>query len=94
MIATTYFDSTPYETWKSAFRECVKLVRNIDKDAKDLESSERLTIWLTKSNDRPNSTWSLTGAKDAVEWYHSHPTHSMLINDFSWLSTFFNIKYI
>ena len=94
VIATTYFDSTPYETWKSAFRECVKLVRNIDKDAKDLESSERLTIWLTKSNDRPNSTWSLTGAKDAVEWYHSHPTHSMLINDFSWLSTFFNIKYI
>lgn len=86
-IATTLFNSSPFEAWKSAFRECVKLCHNIRKNPADMESRNRLRSWTLGDSTAENASWCYLGARQAQEWYASHgDTNDLtLINDFDWL---------
>lgn len=88
-IATTIFNTSPYETWKSSFRESVKLCENIKIDSTDELSKKRLEIWSSiNQNDTPFSEWASKGAVDGINFHQDNKTLS-LINDFDWLKIFF-----
>ena len=84
-VATTAFNSSPFETWKSAFRECVKLMRNIDTNSEDEESKIRLKTWMTVKNRANFADWCIKGANDACTWYWTNRNNLSLINNFDWL---------
>lgn len=60
---TAEFNTSPYETWRTAFRECVKLCEQTDPVSK-----HRLKTWRTVAKGN-HGEWSLRGANDAVKFY-------------------------
>jgi len=60
------YNDTPWMTWRTAFREVLKLKASLP----DVESEYRLTKWLTHGR-LTNGEWSVWGAEDAVEYYDS-----------------------
>lgn len=93
-ISTSIFNTSPYQTWKSAFRESVKLTNNISKFVDDTESIFRLNRWLTYSNqDAAYADWCIKGANDGHDWYQKNRTDLQLINDFNWLEQEFINRY-
>ncbi len=76
------FNSDVLMTWRTAFRETLKLIGSTDD-----ESKERLHIWLSEAKG-DNAEWSLQGAKDAADYYaevDGDPTALRLSYDWSWL---------
>jgi hypothetical protein len=84
-IAVTRFNTSPFETWKSAFRECVKLMENLHVDSNDTEAASRLLAWINCPLDAEFSKWCQIGASDGMKWYQSNGGNLPLINDFDWL---------
>lgn len=85
--ATTRYNTSAYEAWKSAFRECIKLCNNIARGDAG-ESRQRLDTWLTKANTVPFADSVLQGAADAVEYFENSDGDQsalQMINDFDWL---------
>jgi len=92
----TAFNTDPFNTWKSAFRECVKLSSRVIDRQKDNETQERLDIWCTAGEDKPFGKFAIKGAvagkefgilnKDDVEALKK-------INDFIWLEEEFKKQH-
>jgi hypothetical protein len=84
----TKFNTDPFNTWKSAFRECVKLAtKPIDKNY-DEETDNRLETWCTKGVDRPFGKFALQGANLGKTYgleNIENPDALFKINDFDWL---------
>ena len=75
----TVFNTDPFNTWRSAFRECVKLSLNDDKI-----SNKRLTVWKTVS-DGDYGEYAIRGAKQGEEFVKNNSDKVYKINDFNWL---------
>jgi hypothetical protein len=91
----TNFNTDPFNTWKSAFRECVKLSSKIIEKQKDSETQRRLKIWCTVGEYMPYGKMCLAGAKAGQEYgqtYKDDPESLKKINDFNWLNEQFS-KY-
>jgi hypothetical protein len=59
------YNVSPWVTWRTAFREVLKLC-----GSPDVESQYRLKQWLaTPRTNVENWAWSVWGAEDAVEYY-------------------------
>ena len=86
IASTADFNTTPYETWRTAFRECVKLTQQ-----SDIESRYRLEQWSTVGNGE-NGEWSVRGAEDAVKYVEDG---NDLQQTFEWafLKEFFDSHY-
>lgn len=84
----TAFNIDPFSTWRSAFRECVKLSsRAIDRQQEE-ETDARLETWTTVGSDRKFGEFSISGACAGREYGHAcrnNPDALRLINDFNWL---------
>ena len=89
----TKFNTGPYESWKSAFRECVKLSSKIINGQIDDETNQRLEIWCTVGSDRPFGDYAIAGANAGREFGISDRSDLTLINDFDWLKEQFNATY-
>jgi len=90
---TAHYNSDPLMTWRTAFREVIKLKQ--DSETGNIESLHRLQVWLTKAQGE-NSEWSLRGAKDAVEYYDSVNgifNKLMLSFDWDWLKNYHDKLY-
>jgi len=61
---TAWYTDTPWQAWRTAFREAVKLCASMP----DVESEYRLNAWLN-NGDGWNGEWSRDGAADGVEYY-------------------------
>ena len=86
----TAFNTGPFETWKSAFRECAKLAsKTIDRQKED-ETNDRLKIWTTIGSDRLFGEYALAGANAGMAFGLSSGADIRLINDFDWLQEQFN----
>lgn len=84
----TSFNTDAYSTWRSAFRECVKLSLK-----EDSESAERLDAWLNPNQDADFNADAKLGAKQAVAFANKHkddPETLANINDFKWLEQYYN----
>ena len=88
----TAFNVSPFETWKSAFRECVKLSSKIIDRNYDEENEVRLKIWMEKGEDRLFGKYALAGAKAGYMYGSMNLGNNdslRLINDFQWLKSQF-----
>jgi len=89
----TGFNTDPYNTWKSAFRECVKLSSKVIDRQKDEETQTRLQTWCTVGEDRPFGKYALAGAKAGAAYGARNQNDKEAlkkINDFNWLREKFN----
>ena len=89
----TAFNTDPFNTWRSAFRECVKLSSKIIDRQKSTETDERLTIWCNKGADALFGEYAIRGANEG-QYYGLENKGNInalkLINDFEWLKERFN----
>jgi len=80
----TKFDTDPFNTWRSAFRECAKLSSKIIPEQRDRETEHRLNIWCTFDNNTTYGKWCIHGANAGKEYGVINRNNSaalMLIND-------------
>lgn len=91
----TNFATTPFEAWKGAFRECVKLSsKSIQGQVTD-ETDQRLSVWCTLNNDSPYGYYAYAGAVAGREYGEKNAANSAalsLINDFDWLKLQFDVS--
>ena len=83
----TSFNTDPFSTWKSAFRECVKLASRSIQGQIDLETAERLDTWCTFANGK-YSEFAISGALAGRQYGQENAGNKPalgLINDFDWL---------
>ena len=81
----TAFNTDPFNTWKSAFRECAKLSSKTIRRQKNEETESRLKTWTTVGHDRPFGDYAMAGATAGMEFGLSRGSDLGLINDFEWL---------
>lgn len=81
----TAFNTDPFNTWKSAFRECAKLSSKTIRRQKNEETESRLKTWTTVGHDRPFGKYAVAGATAGMEFGLSRGSDLGLINDFEWL---------
>jgi hypothetical protein len=85
------FNADPWMTWRTAFREVLKLRMFMDNNP-TVETENRLNTWLKIANG-VNSDWCLWGASDAVAYYDEvsgDPVKLQLSFDWTWLRGRFN----
>jgi hypothetical protein len=88
----TKFDVDEFSTWKSAFRECVKLASKPVDESYDEETDFRLQDWCTKGEDRKFGKFALDGARAGREYgYNNIDDKDALskINDFDFLKNLY-----
>jgi hypothetical protein len=93
----TGFNTDPFNTWKSAFRECTKLSSKVIDRQKDTETQNRLQIWCTVGKDRPYGEYAIDGAKQGAVYGANHKDNIEAlkkINDFDWLKEQFDARNI
>ena len=84
------YNSSEWDTWRTAFREVIKLCRQNDE-----ESKKRLEAWLNYGYSAYGHV-SKQASKDAVEFYESvngDMTELMKSYDWEWLKTYYQAKY-
>ena len=89
----TVFNTDEFNTWKSAFRECVKLSSKVIDRQKTDETDKRLLAWCTIGADKPFGEYALAGAKSGAKYGISNKNNIeslKLINDFDWLKSEFD----
>jgi len=91
LSGTAEFNNDPWMTWRTAFRECLKLRDSLP----DIENEYRLETWREVS-DGKNGEWSVRGAEDAIKYYESVNgdfDKLKLSYDWEWLEKFFKCEY-
>ena len=68
LSGTAHFNQDPWMTWRTAFREVIKL-KHFDAVAPTLENSHRLEVWCTHAEGN-YAEYCLQGARDAVKYYN------------------------
>lgn len=94
LSAIAHYNTTPELTWRTAFREVLKLVDDVEKTG-SIESRYRLNTWLSEA-DGDHAAWSLQGATDAVEYYNNvaGDMNKLLLSfEWAWLQEYHSKKY-
>jgi hypothetical protein len=81
----TAFNTSPFEAWRSAFRECAKLSSKSIARQNNEETEERLAVWRSKGRDQTYGKYAIAGANAGREFGLSDNADLKLINDFDWL---------
>lgn len=87
IASDTIFNNTPFNSWKSAFRECTKLAGNLINNS-DPRTENRLRVWMSIGEDVKNGVHCLLGARQGTLFALKNQNDvEMLakINDFDWL---------
>jgi hypothetical protein len=83
LSAVAHYNTTPELTWRTAFRECIKLYDDVNKTG-SVESQHRLETWLSEAVGE-HAMWSLLGARDAVDYWNTcEGKHEFLMLTFEW----------
>jgi hypothetical protein len=94
LSAVAHYNTTPELTWRTAFRECIKLKDDAEKTG-SIESRYRLDIWLTTA-ESDHAESSLQGARDALEYYNEvngDYTELMRSYEWAWLREYYSSRY-
>ena len=89
----TAFNVDPFNTFKSAFRECCKLASKVIDRQKSKETEHRLDVWCTQGEDKPFGKYALMGANAGRKYGYAHKddiTALYKIKDYEWLKEQFN----
>jgi hypothetical protein len=89
----TSFNTDPFNTWRSAFRECCKLSSNlIDRQIND-ETRKRLDVWCSVGSERPYGQFAISGAMLGKKYGEDNKENMeklKKINDFDWLKELYD----
>jgi hypothetical protein len=89
-VSEAYFATTPYEAWRTAFRETVKLT------LKETHITDTwLNRWLSFAAGQ-NSNWVLAGAKDGQNYALEHKYNNKELiktENWKWLQEYFTERY-
>jgi len=91
LSGTAHYNADAWMTWRTAFRETLKLRQFID-DKPSIETEGRLRAWLRKGAEVTNGEWSIRGAQDALTFYESvdgNPAELQKSFDWPWLRNLF-----
>lgn len=91
----TGFNTDPFGTWRSAFRECAKLSSGLQTEF-NAETEQRLDIWTTKGQDRTHGEYALHGAKLGKQYgadNYDNLEALKLINNYEWMKNEFDKFY-
>ena len=94
LSAIASFNSNPYHTWRTAFRECAKLAQFND-EQENIENKYRLDVWLSIAEGE-YAEWCLRGARDGYEFYQANKTMPAELKqafDWTWLQMYFKSIY-
>ena len=95
LSAVNHFNETPWLSWRTAFREVLKL-KQINGEKPTVESQFRLKQWCSVGTGL-NAEWCLRGAHDADQYYDEHKNDQdklQLSYDFTWLKDYYERKYV
>lgn len=92
VASVTWFNSSPYDTWRSAFREAAKLSSGLIRNSDLTENTERLHGWKTRHAFANYGEWSVKGALDGEAFAQAN-TDLHQINDWQWLQDEFEKRY-
>jgi hypothetical protein len=84
----TRFNTDEFSTWRSAFRETVKLSSRTIQGQLDEETEFRLKAWCTRGKDKPFGEFCISGAilgREYGERNRGNLEALRKINDFNWL---------
>ena len=84
----TAFNTTPFDAWKSAFRECTKLASSIIPNNDNTDNEYRLDVWCTRGRNQLNGEYCILGARQGADFgktYKNNLKALKKINDFDWL---------
>ena len=87
---TANFNTDEYSTWRTAFREVIKL-RKEDSEI----SNKRMEAWLTKGSEAFGE-FSIKGSKDAIDYYdevNGDVAKLKLSYEWTWLKEYYDKKY-
>ena len=85
-----YYNHTPWMTWRTAFRECIKLRDSLP----NVENDYRLNRWCADGHG-VNAEWSTWGARDALEYYDAVSGNFAELKksyDWAWLASYAFLK--
>jgi hypothetical protein len=80
----TAFNTDPFNSWKSAFRECCKLASKTIDRQDTAETEQRLSVWCSASTDAHAQDGACSGRDYGIK-HASDPEALKKINDFEWL---------
>lgn len=92
-----HYNQTPWMTWRTAFREVVKL-KHFMATEPTIETQHRLNVWCDEKcliAGAENAEWSVRGALDAVAYYDEVAgdyEKLKLSFDWAWLEQRFNLN--
>ena len=90
---TTAFNTDPFNTWRSAFRECTKLASGIIDNKKQVDDMYRLEVWCTRGENRRYGEYAIMGAEQGRDFgthYKNNKEALRKINDWEWLRKTFD----
>ena len=70
----TAFNTDPFNTFKSAFRECTKLAAKVIDKQKDHETEQRLNVWCSVGSDKGFGEYAIAGAIAGREYGEANKT--------------------
>lgn len=88
------FNTDPWITWRSAFREVLKLRQEVEQGA-DVEIQHRLNVWMSEAKGE-NAEYCLRGAQDADQYYtkvNGDADKLKLSFDWAWLQDYYYSLY-
>lgn len=91
----TGFNTDPFGTWRSAFRECAKLSSSLQIEY-NKETEDRLTIWTTQGQDRQYGEYALHGARSGKQYGADNCNNLEAlkqINNYEWMKNEFDKFY-
>ena len=77
IASTTHFNTSPFNAWKSGFRECTKLSSAIIDKQKDEQTLARLKVWTSVGMDAEYGDFAIAGARMGK----AHGAHNRDNND-------------
>ena len=95
VASITAFNTSPFTTWRSAFRENVKLYLNLT-NGNEADNSYRLDGWLTSLPGANYGDYAVNGAQQGKEFAAKNANNLdilELINDYNWLKNRFEEYY-
>lgn len=84
----TAFNTDPFSTWRSAFRECCKLSSKSIQGQVDVETSARLKTWCALNESAAYGFYAYLGALAGRQYGEQNAGNTpalLKINDFDWL---------
>lgn len=84
----TAFNTDPFSTWRSAFRECCKLASGTIHNQNNDETAYRLKVWCSVGKEKEFGEYAINGALAGRHYGEQNAANIAalsLINDFDWL---------